>query len=63
MSNNEHPVSVFGNNMSNTANNNSNLYSFLATNYDISSLAKNIVATKTASFNILNLKKYGNLSI
>jgi len=42
---------------------NSNLYSFLATNYDISSLAKNIVATKSASLNLLNLKKYGALSM
>ena len=59
MINNEDYTSVFENNTSN----NSNLYAFLATNYDISSLAKNIVATKTASFNILNLKKYGNMPV
>lgn len=37
--------------------NNANLYSFLVTNYDISCLAKEIVAAKSAKLNTLNLRK------
>lgn len=43
--------------------NNSKLYSFLATNYDISSLAKEIVAAKSARLNVLNLKNSTGLSV
>lgn len=39
---------------------NTKLYEFLATNYDISDLARKIVAAKYAKINILNLKKIGN---
>ena len=42
--------------------NNSNLYSFSTTNYDLTSLAKNIVATKSASLNLIRLKKSGNVT-
>lgn len=38
-------------------NENSKLYEFLATNYDISNLANKIAAEKSASINILSLKK------
>lgn len=40
----------------------SKLYQFLATNYDISNLAKKINATKNAKINLLNLKKMGNIT-
>jgi hypothetical protein len=59
MSSNENFSSIFKSEQPN----NSNLYSFLATNYDISNLAKSIVAKKSASANLLSLKKYGNVSI
>lgn len=36
---------------------NTRLYEFLATNYDISSLAKKIIAEKNASDNIWKLKQ------
>lgn len=59
MEHNEKLSSIF----KSDAKNNSNLYSFLATNYDISSLAKSIVASKSASSNLLNLRKYGNMTV
>ena len=40
---------------------NSNLYKFMATNYDISDLARKISAAKYAKINLLNLKKTGNM--
>ena len=39
---------------------NSKLYEFLATSYDISTLAGKIDASKKASFNIFSLKKRVN---
>lgn len=36
---------------------NAKLYEFLATNYDISDLARKICAAKYAKINLLNLKK------
>jgi len=56
----DHLASVFQNN-----NSDSSIYSFSlsATNTNINNLAKKIMATKTAGSNILNLKKYGNVSI
>jgi len=41
----------------------SKLFSFLATNYDISSLAHKIQATNKAQMNVLSLRKTGGLSI
>lgn len=38
---------------------NTKLYEFLATNYDISNLASKICAMKKARINILSLKKLG----
>lgn len=38
---------------------NSKLYEFLATNYDIRNLAQQICASKNAKINLLNLKKLG----
>lgn len=43
--------------------NNSNLYAFLATQYDISDLAGKIYASNSSKFNIISLKKVGNLVI
>lgn len=41
---------------------NTKLYEFLATNYDISDLARKISAAKYAKINLLNLKKIsGNI--
>ena len=39
--------------------NNSKLYECLATNYDISDLARKISAAKYAKLNLLNLRKTG----
>lgn len=52
-------TSIFQNN----ENNNKNLYTFLATNYDISSLAKEIVAAKSARLNVLNLRSNTKMSV
>lgn len=41
---------------------NSKLYEFLATNYNISTLANKISAAKNAKMNILSLKKMGNIA-
>ena len=38
---------------------NTRLYEFLATNYDLSNLASKICAMKNAKMNILSLKKMG----
>jgi len=40
-------------------NENSNLYEFLTTNYDISDLASKIYATQNAQISMLNLRKIG----
>lgn len=48
----------------NDYNRNSKLYSFLATSYDIRTLASKITATQNAQENLLNLKKrVGNSDI
>jgi len=60
MTQKDESTSVF---QSNIGSNSKNPYPFMAASYDISSLAKNIMATKTASSNILHLKKYGNMSV
>ncbi len=41
---------------------NPNLYKFLATNYDITDLARKISASKYAQINKMNLKKVANES-
>lgn len=42
---------------------NSKLYEFLATNYDISDLARKIAAAKSSKSNMINLKKIASGSI
>ncbi len=42
---------------------NSSLYAFLATNYDISDLAGKIYASNYSKLNILSLKKSGSLAV
>lgn len=42
---------------------NSKLYEFLATNYDISDLARKICAAKNAKLNRLSLKQIGIASV
>lgn len=46
-----------------TSSPNSKLYAFLATNYDISDLAKKISAAKYAQINRLSLRKISSVAI
>lgn len=42
---------------------NNKLYSYLATNYNISDLASKIYASKSAQMNVLSLRKSGGVSV
>lgn len=50
-------MSNFDSSINDYNNRNAKLYSFLATRYDIRTLANKISATQTAQENLLNLKK------